>query len=97
MHYLAFVTKFTRTKNKNSRILNVGCKNISFQLPYAKKLKLQYLGLSEINMESRIYRLWCLGGTFFSVLTEVHSSRTHQNQFMKKILRAKLKKKIMIF
>jgi hypothetical protein len=33
---------FTRTKNKNSRIKNVGCKNIFFQLLDAKKkMKLQ--------------------------------------------------------
>jgi hypothetical protein len=39
MLYLAFVTKFSGTKNQNSRISNVGCRNITFQLPYAKKIE----------------------------------------------------------
>ena len=41
MLYLALIIKFSRTKNQNSRISNVGCKHISFELPYAKKRKLQ--------------------------------------------------------
>jgi hypothetical protein len=37
MLYIALISKFSRTKNQNSRISNVGCKNISFEIPYARK------------------------------------------------------------
>jgi hypothetical protein len=30
---------FSRTKNKNSGIKNVGCKNVFFQLPDANKIE----------------------------------------------------------
>jgi hypothetical protein len=39
MLYLGFVTKLFITKNQNSKIKNVGCKNITFQLPYAKEIE----------------------------------------------------------
>jgi hypothetical protein len=39
MLYLALLSKFSRTKNQNSRISNVGCKNILFELFYAKKIE----------------------------------------------------------
>ena len=36
---LAFFTMFSRTKNINSRIKNVGCRKLFFQLPDAKKIE----------------------------------------------------------
>jgi hypothetical protein len=39
MLYLALISLFSKTENLNSRILNGGCKNILFKLPYAKKIE----------------------------------------------------------
>jgi hypothetical protein len=51
MLYLAFLSKFSRTQNKNFRLSNVGCKNILLELGYAKKINSNYLGLSAIRIE----------------------------------------------
>ena len=63
----------SRTKNQNSRIWIDWCKNITFQLPIAKVIgastTLNFL-LTTSKVES-IYRLSCLGGTFFSVILGV--------------------------
>ena len=71
---LAFLTIFSRRKNYNSKISNVGCKNITFQLPDAEKIETP-TALSFLEIMSKVeplYRLWCLGGTFFSMLTGVN-------------------------
>ena len=38
--YLAFQNKFSKTQNENSRILNFGCENITFQVLYAKEIEI---------------------------------------------------------
>jgi hypothetical protein len=39
MLYLALISKFSKTKNPNSRISNVECKKRLFELPYVKKIE----------------------------------------------------------
>ena len=78
MLYLALISKFSRTKNQNSRISNVGCKNISFELTYAKKLKLQLpWAFCNTRLKKAFIKALVPWWNFFSVLTRVKESPLH--------------------
>jgi hypothetical protein len=81
MLYLALLSKFPRTKNHNSRISNVGCKKILFELPYAKKIEtLTTLGFLRSAFKKCLYIGSGDLAKLFFVLTGVLTGTRQRNR-----------------